>query len=151
MAKTKQEILESFVAEDIKKNSDFVEFCKNPLPEYITDNIASDKKLREYQERAVKTFIWYWQTNPDKAKWLLFNMATGTGKTLVMACCILFLYTQGYKKFIFFVSSTQIRDQAVQGFTNKFFKKYLFAKSIRIPDENGVEQNVQVKNFSKNF
>lgn len=71
-----------------------------------------------------------------------------------MATCILYLYSRGYRKFIFFVSSTQIKDQARRGFTDRFFKKFLFSKTIVLPDENGELQNIRVKNvdnFSKNF
>ena len=87
------ETLGEFLFSEIKKNQEYKIFRDIPLPNYITDNIHPSKKLRKYQEEAVKHFIWYWeQGDISKCKSLLFNMATGTGKTLVMACCMLFLY-----------------------------------------------------------
>ena len=42
---------------------------------------------------------------------LLFNLATGAGKTLLMACNILYLFEQGYRNFIFFVNQIQIVEK----------------------------------------
>jgi len=53
-------------------------------------------------------------------------MATGTGKTLVMAACILYLYEKGYRNFIFLVHQVQILEQARKNFTDYKFEKYLF-------------------------
>jgi len=89
------EILQNFLSEKLKKNPDLQNFLEKPLPEYITKNLAEDKTLRPYQEIAVKTFIFFFENNElEQCRQLLFNMATGTGKTLVMACCILYLYTK---------------------------------------------------------
>lgn len=98
MAKNKKntpvvETLHDFLFSEIGQNTEYLAFRESPLPNYITDNIHPSKKLRKYQEEAVKHFIWYWeQGDIVRCKSLLFNMATGTGKTLVMACCMLFLY-----------------------------------------------------------
>ena len=60
-------------------------------------------------------------------------MATGTGKTLVMACCVLYLYEKGYRNFLFLVHQVQIETQAKENFTNYKFEKYYFnPKGIRI-------------------
>lgn len=143
---TIKETLETFLSEELRQNPDFIQFAEKPLPPYIQENLNTDKKLRPYQELAIKTFIYFWENNDiQKCRHLLFNMATGTGKTLVMACCILFLYTKGYRKFIFFVSSVQILDQARKGFTQSHFKKYLFSKKITLLDENNELQNVLIK------
>lgn len=89
------EVLKNFLFHKIRENPDFEKFLKKPLPECITDNIAANKTLREYQERAIKTFIWYFENaDLESARKLLFHMATGMGKTLVMACCMLYLYSQ---------------------------------------------------------
>lgn len=109
------------------------------VPEYITDNLS--KTLREYQVKALKHFIWLYENDRADAKHLLFNMATGTGKTLVMASVVLYLYAQGYRNFLFLVHQIQIKDQALKNFTDYKFEKYLFnPKGIRI---NG--RNVTVK------
>jgi type III restriction enzyme len=50
--------------------------------------------MREYQQEAFARFFDYMQ-NPEKLPiHLLFNMATGSGKTFVMAGLILYLYEQ---------------------------------------------------------
>ncbi len=68
-------------------------------------------------------------------------MATGTGKTLVMASVVLYLYAQGYRNFLFLVHQIQIKDQALKNFTDYKFEKYLFnPKGVRV---NG--RNVAVK------
>ena len=128
--RTKTEVgatLGDFLFAHIRDDAEYQQFRENPLPRYITDNIHPSKKLRKYQEEAVKHFIWYWeQGEVERCKSLLFNMATGTGKTLVMACCMLYLYEQGYRNFIFLVHQVQILSQARRNFTEYKFEKYLF-------------------------
>lgn len=112
------------------------------VPEFISDNLS--KTLRPYQVEALKRFIWLYETDRPKAKHLLFNMATGSGKTLVMAAVVLYLYEQGYRSFLFLVHQTQIKDQALKNFTDYKFDKYLFnPKGVRL---NG--RNVAVKAIS---
>jgi type III restriction enzyme len=68
-------------------------------------------------------------------------MAMGTGKTLIMAACVLYLYEHGYRKFLFLVHQVQILEQARKNFTQESFTKYLFNK-------NGIKFNgrrVQVR------
>ncbi|GAA7312980.1 hypothetical protein ID0603_08520 [Helicobacter pylori] len=52
----------------------------------------------------------------------MFEMATGSGKTLVMAGLILECYKQGYQNFIFFVNSTSILEKTKLNF-NRGFKR----------------------------
>lgn len=121
------ETLWDFLFSGIKQDPGYRAFRDTPLPNYITDNIHPSKKLRKYQEEAVKHFIWYWESGDiERCKSLLFNMATGTGKTLVMACCMLFLYEKWYRNFIFLVHQIQILSQAKRNFTDYKFEKYLF-------------------------
>jgi type III restriction enzyme len=111
------------------------------IPEYITDNLNPSKQLRDYQQKALKHFIWLFENDRANAKHLLFNMATGTGKTLVMASIALYLYEKGYRNFLFLVHQIQIKDQAVINFTKYKFDKYLFnPRGVKI---NG--QKVDVK------
>ena len=76
-----------------------------PLPSYISGNLKYN--IRPYQEEAFKRYIYLdtedFDEKPDKPYHLLYNMATGSGKTLVMAGLILYLYEQGYRNFMFFV------------------------------------------------
>jgi len=63
-------------------------------------------------------------------KHLFFNLATGAGKTLIMAENILFLYEQGYRNFIFLVHQNPILDKTRDNFLNKNSNKYLFNQDI---------------------
>lgn len=88
--------------------------------------------LRDYQTEAVKHFIYLYESGQiDKAKHVLFNMATGTGKTLTMAAIVLYLYEWGYRNFVFLVHQTQIKEQAIKNFTDSNFDKYLFKKQVK--------------------
>ena len=141
--KTKvNETLGDFLFNQIESDPDYREWAVDySIPDYITDNLHPTKRLREYQERALKHFIWLYDHDRARAKHLLFNMATGTGKTLVMASVVLFLYEKGYRNFLFLVHQIQIKDQAVKNFTDYKFEKYLFnPRGIKI---NG--RNVDVK------
>ncbi len=66
----------------------------------------------------------------------MFEMATGSGKTLVMAGLILECYKQGYQNFIFFVNSTSILEKTKLNFIDSASSKYLFNENIHINDEN---------------
>ena len=59
----------------------------------------------------------------------MFNMATGSGKTMLMAGLILYLYKQGYRRFLFFVNSTNIINKTIDNFINTRSSKYLFNKN----------------------
>ncbi len=66
----------------------------------------------------------------------MFEMATGSGKTLVMAGLILECCKQGYQNFIFFVNSASILEKTKLNFTDSASSKYLFSENININDEN---------------
>lgn len=141
--KTKvNETLGDFLFNKIEGDPAYIEWVKSyKVPEYVTDNLHPTKQLRGYQETALKHFIWLYDNDRANAKHLLFNMATGTGKTLVMASVVLFLYEKGYRNFLFLVHQVQIKDQAVKNFTDYKFDKYLFnPKGVKI---NG--RNVDIK------
>jgi type III restriction enzyme len=72
-------------------------------------------------------------------------MATGSGKTLIMAGLILHLYTQGYRNFLFFVNNTNIIKKTKENFLNSLSIKYLFYDSISI-DNTRIRIN-EVDNF----
>ena len=110
------------------------EIARTEIPKIITDNIKPTFELRPYQKEAFQRFILY-LTEPFEKKqrmpWhLLFNMATGSGKTLIMAGLILYLYEKGYRNFMFFVNSNNIIDKTKDNFLNKQATKYLFAPKI---------------------
>ncbi|MBC6443017.1 MAG: DEAD/DEAH box helicase family protein [Rhodobacteraceae bacterium] len=106
------------------------------LPDDITGNLAPRITLRSYQRRALERWLFYidrYEQRP-KAPHLLFHMATGSGKTVLMAALILDLYRRGYRNFLFFVNSAQIIGKTRENFLNPASAKHLFAPAIRIDD-----------------
>ncbi|MCH4604965.1 DEAD/DEAH box helicase family protein [Helicobacter pylori] len=89
------------------------------------------------------------QSHPTQ-KHFMFEMATGSGKTLVMAGLILECYKQGYQNFIFFVNSTSILEKTKLNFTDSVSSKYLFSENININDENTEIKSINNLNESYN-
>ena len=111
---------------------------KPEMPDSITQNLNPAFELRPYQEDAFASFIHYFNNDlPGKEKplHLLFNMATGSGKTLIMVGLILYLYEKGYRNFLFFVNSTNIIEKTKDNFLNPRSSKYLFSEDIHIEGE----------------
>jgi type III restriction enzyme len=107
------------------------------VPNYITENIKYN--LFDWQQKALEYFLDYQQVkeqeNPNDATHLLFNMATGTGKTLVMASLILYYYKQGYRHFLFFVNQNNIVGKTENNLLDTTHNKYLFKDPIVIDDK----------------
>lgn len=112
---------------------------KIPIPSAITDNLNPAFSVRPYQIKSFQQYLYYWQESfdgkPRQNHQLLFHMATGSGKTLIMAGLILHLYTQGYRNFLFFVNSTNIIDKTRNNFQNPLSSKFLFAEQLSIGDK----------------
>ena len=102
------------------------------IPAFIVDNLNPRFKLRPYQKEAIARFIYYFEKDRKYPVHLLFNMATGSGKTLIMASLILFLYKKGYRNFLFFVNSNNIIEKTRNNFLNKNSSKYLFSSNVVI-------------------
>lgn len=110
-------------------------FLKQDIPDAVKLNLNPDYELRGYQTRAFARFFHCYKNDfPGKSLPLhfLFNMATGSGKTLIMAGLILYLYEQGYRNFLFFVNSTNIIKKTKDNFLNPASIKYLFAPEMTI-------------------
>lgn len=108
---------------------------KKEIPDSVAQNLNPKYELRPYQIEAFARFIHCYNNDfPGKTKplHLLFNMATGSGKTLIMAGLILYLYEQGCRNFLFFVNSTNIIEKTKDNFLNPASIKYLFSKDIHI-------------------
>lgn len=109
---------------------------KTDLPGFITNNLNKKFELRQYQKESIASFMFHFNSeHRQKPTQVLFHMATGSGKTLVMAAEILYLYQQGYRNFIFFVNSTNIIEKTKENFLNSFSSKYLFADKIAFGDK----------------
>ncbi|WQZ77379.1 DEAD/DEAH box helicase family protein [Helicobacter pylori] len=117
------------------------------LPTHITSHLK--KELRDYQKKAIYNYLEKRQSHPTQ-KHFMFEMATGSGKTLVMAGLILECYKQGYQNFIFFVNSTSILEKTKLNFTDSVSSKYLFSENININDENTEIKSINNLNESHN-
>ena len=116
------------------------------VPEYISKNLSPKFELRPYQVQAFENFITHFENKKSpRPLQVLFHMATGSGKTLIMAGLIIYLYRQGYRNFLFFVNLTNIIDKTQENFLNSTSPKYLFADEIIIDGER-IRIN-EVENF----
>lgn len=112
-----------------------MKLLKLDIPDSVTQNLNPNYELRAYQIEAFARFLHCHKNDfPNKTYPLhfLFNMATGSGKTLIMAGLILYLYEQGYRNFLFFVNSTNIIEKTKDNFLNPTSIKYLFNQEIVI-------------------
>ncbi len=139
----KQEYLYQKIEKKIIANTSWYKSC----PDYIASNLRKEVPLRDYQRNAIRNFISFYEdpslkTSPTH---VLFQMATGSGKTLLMAGLILYLYKQGYRNFLFFVNTNNIIYKTKENFLNQLSSKYLFAENIQL-DGKKVEIN-EVNNF----
>ena len=107
------------------------------LPKYIPENLNPNFELRPYQKNAFENFITYFENDKlcQKPTQTLFHMATGSGKTLIMAGLMLYLYKHGYRNFLFFVNLSNIVQKTKENFLNSVSSKFLFADEITIDGE----------------
>lgn len=107
------------------------------IPNFVEFNLKH--KLRSYQKQALENFI-ISQKNCELNHHLLFNMATGSGKTDLMAAIILLMYKYGYQEFLFTVNTNAVLSKTRENLVNIFSSKYLFKPSIMI---NGEQVEIQ--------
>ncbi|WP_040639932.1 DEAD/DEAH box helicase family protein [Pseudoramibacter alactolyticus] len=131
------------VAKEVGMSVDFPEIIKSGLSKRIS--------LREYQIDAFTNFALYFDNEglrKNKQIHTLFHMATGSGKTVIMAGLILYLYTKGYRKFLFFVNQTNVLEKTIDNFINPLSNKYLFNDVV---EYLGKKVKIKrVENFSGN-
>ncbi len=123
----------NFLYEELDTFSRWGSLSKD-IPDYVKDNLNPRFELRPYQVEAFSRFFHCFVKDfPGKQHplHLLFNMATGSGKTLIMAGLILYLYEQGYRNFLFFVNSTNIIEKTKENFLNPLSSKFLFVDQLR--------------------
>lgn len=106
------------------------------IPEFITRNLKYD--LFKWQQHALENFLIFenlaeidnFPELKHRPTHLLFNMATGAGKTLMMAALILYYYQKGYRHFLFFVNQNNIVDKTEDNFVESSHGKFLFQPKI---------------------
>jgi len=106
----------------------------NSIPQYIQENLNPKFTIRPYQQEALLRWFDYYEGSRarDEPLQLLFNMATGSGKTLIMAALIIDLYRKGYRNFIFFVDKNNIVEKTKDNLLNSSSSKYLFNERLVI-------------------
>jgi type III restriction enzyme len=127
--------LQQILIEELGKRS----IENTEMPVHITNNLNPKFPMRPYQERSFRFFLNYWNEafdgKPRQNHQLLFHMATGSGKTLIMAGLILHLYAKGHRNFLFFVNSNNIINKTRDNFLNSLSSKYLFSPEISLCDK----------------
>lgn len=126
----------SFLYETVKGYFGERTIKQTPVPNFITDNLKPDFGQRPYQIESFQRYILChteeFEGKPKRPFHLLYNMATGSGKTLVMAGLMLYLYEKGFRNFLFFVNSNNIIKKTKDNFLNPQASKYLFSDKIVI-------------------
>ncbi|SHF84924.1 type III restriction enzyme [Flavobacterium fontis] len=121
------------------------------VPNHITDNLKPGFGQRPYQIEAFQRFILCdsedFEGKPKRPFQLLYNMATGSGKTLIMAGLMLHLYQKGYRNFLFFVNSNNIIQKTKDNFLNPQASKYLFNDKIVIDGKEVIIK--EIENFDE--
>ena len=101
------------------------------IPSYINENLAHT--LRYYQDAAIRFFHYSQEKTVNRPNHLMFNMATGSGKTDLMAGLILYLYQErGYQNFLFTVNTNSVLMKTKDNLVNSSSDKYLFSDKIEI-------------------
>ncbi|HFB2952272.1 TPA: DEAD/DEAH box helicase family protein [Neisseria gonorrhoeae] len=106
------------------------------LPEFVSNNLKYP--FFEWQKSALENFVIFDRTSklkdfPDiknRPTHLLFNMATGAGKTMMIAALILYYFEKGYRHFLFFVNKNNIVYKTENNFIDPTHPKFLFTEKI---------------------
>ncbi len=115
-------------------------------PAYLKDNMVHT--FRSYQNAALRFF--HYSQASDQFRFrninhVLFNMATGSGKTDLMAGLILYLYWElGYQNFLFLVDTNAVLNKTIDNLINKGSAKYLYAPRLEIEGERVEIRQVEV-------
>ena len=133
----------TFLFEKYDTYDEVLHFQKN-IPTYISQNLAHD--LREYQKQGLGRYFHFSKEQHLSKEQLLFNMATGSGKTLMMAALMIEKFRQGERNFIFLVNNSNIVMKTRDNFLNSTSPKYLFADKIIL--DNQIVSIREVQDFS---
>lgn len=137
MAKKKQIVKREFALIDESNRKSEISFFSNdekiaPVPQYVFENLKH--QLRPYQKQALFNLNWTQRdVNSNKYNHLMFNMATGSGKTDLMAAIVLYMYGEyGYRNFLFVSNTNAVVEKTKENFLNETGGKYLFSQPINI-------------------
>ncbi len=101
------------------------------IPEYINANLIHT--LRHYQDEALRNYHYTQSQIKPSPQHILFNMATGSGKTDLMAGLILYLYQEyNYQNFLFTVNTNSVLMKTKDNLVNQNSDKYLYHDKIEI-------------------
>ncbi|RDG18023.1 restriction endonuclease subunit R [Limosilactobacillus fermentum] len=103
------------------------------LPLYIKQNLKHS--LRDYQFSAIHNLDAVEKLNgkDDSYNQLMFYMATGSGKTDIMAAIILYMYqAHDYQCFLFTTSTTAVVNKTIDNLTDIASPKYLYKNPLVI-------------------
>lgn len=138
MAKKKSRELILPIIHEIRDYSS--DFLKNDeirhsfvYPDYIKHNLKH--QLRDYQKQSLYNLNYTQKDEHADSRFnqLLFHMATGSGKTDVMAADILYLYHEfGYQNFLFVVNTNAVIAKTRENMLNPQSPKYLFSQPLNI-------------------
>ena len=124
----------SFLYDILEREFGRREIGRTEIPKIISENLNPKFELRPYQKEAFQRYILFHENHFEERQkppfHINYNMATGSGKTYVMAGLMLYLYEKGYRNFLFFVNSTNIIEKTKDNFLNSLSSKYLFADKI---------------------
>lgn len=103
------------------------------LPLHIKQNLKHS--LRDYQFSAIHNLdaVEKLDGKEDSYNQLMFYMATGSGKTDIMAAIILYMYqAHDYQCFLFTTSTTAVVNKTIDNLTNIASPKYLYKNPLVI-------------------
>lgn len=121
------------------------------ISEYIDPNLKHT--LRPYQRQALINLMYLQEQKPDIVNMsynqLMFNMATGSGKTDLMAAIMLYMYRRfHYQEFIYTIGSNDVIEKTKDNFTDSWSDKYLFNNPVTM---DGVTIDIEaVSRFPSN-
>lgn len=139
-----QELAETKVDENYIIESQMPGFANDPnfqntdtRSEFLKNNNL--KQLRSYQMKAIKSLQASAKSGQNR---FLFEMATGTGKTLVSAAVIkLFLKSGNARRILFLVDRLELENQAFKAFRNYLGHDYT---TVIYKDSRDSWQNAQI-------
>ena len=101
------------------------------IPEYINANLIHT--LRHYQDEALRNYHYTRTQIKPSPQHVLFNMATGSGKTDLMAGLILYLHQEyNYQNFLFTVNTNSVLMKTKDNLVNRNSDKFLYQDKIEI-------------------